>query len=351
MKKTTLLLFALIAFSDLVISQTIGEESEIIDISVPHRDVKLFYGNANHSIDDIVVLSDYFVSYEAASTTLFLYDRKTKMELDKFNISQIDHIVLHRLHYNDKNNYNYFTQRTPFHGVFLNQADIQLHCDRIIMGVVRVKREFKILSFQVIKDKLKLDLLAYDSDDIFKPQDSKEKKHIKLNKYSIAYGQFGFIDNQLKYILFQKNPYRYKKDRKDKYHRLNEVIRTDSIVDYNTIFYKPDTEFFYRKFYSNSEQELISSGLKKNNYGGYVTMPQMVKSKNVLWMYESETDSLLVFDRKMNCLSRSLLSEQIQFNFLDTAPGTYLSFYRKFTPIFASIVMLIEYSEHFRQKV
>jgi len=329
MKKTTLLLFALIAFSDLVISQTIGEESEIIDISIPHRDVKLFYGNANHSIDDIVVLSDYFVSYEAASTTLFLYDRKTKMELDKFNISQIDHIVLHRIHYNDKNNYTYYTQRTPFHGVFLNQADIQLHGNRIIIGVVRVKRDYKILSFQVIKDKLKLDLLAYDSEDIFKPQDSKEKKHIKLNKYDLAFGKFGFIDNQLKYILFQNSPYRYKKERRNGTTRFNEVIRADSIVGYNTLFYKPDTELFFRKFYSNSEQELISSGLKKSNYGGYFTMPRMVKSKDFLWLYESETDSLLVFDRKMICLSRSLLSEQIKFNLLDTARNTYLPFYTR----------------------
>ncbi len=68
-------------------------------------------------------------------------------------------------------------------------------------------------------------------------------------------------------------------------------------------------------------------------------------------LLDEKVNVMLAISGKITSEHETKLTNQLKLSEIEV--GFLLNIYveRKFTPVFASIVMLIEYSEHFRQKV
>ena len=317
MKRILLLLLLIISINSF--SQNTIATKDIADIVLPNPEVELFYGHVNFSANGIVILPKHIIVYSAENATFHLLDKKTKLTLDQKSLFDLKNIVTHRQNFGEYINGKYRklkSYRTPFVDlVAFNEITMYSLSDTSAYGgIIRIKKDYKIVKLFVKNDSLKLHLIDFNIKKSFrKVTKSEKRKKIQFDRYrAVPFRDFiEFKDKQI--FSYGSSPYINKKsinykDNGRKYFR-------DSIINFNSVYYRVNGQDSLRLLYQNPYSD-VSKLYKQRPKNGFWFYPQLYKSKNRLILrLEGEVDSIIIFDENLHRVFKSNLQKEIDKTF------------------------------------
>ena len=286
---------------------------------LPNHEVELFYGNVGYSADQIVVLPEHIIIYDAPTASFHLLRKKDKLNLANLSLFDIPRIRTSRVLYTDNKSSKkpYFVLKSPFQNyAHLNLLDMYSLSDTSVYGgIIRIKKEYKLVKLYVHNDSLKLDLIDYNINKQFVHPSKKELKRKKLyffkfylqtfNKYVEAEGSAC--------IIVRRSPLGYRKPIRT----LKNTIR-DSILNYNVLYVKKNHSDTFNLFYQN-KSAVVQQKLGLDRKFGTDVWPNLFTSKDLLIMHQANLDSLIVFDKDLKRIFTSNLRVQTVKKFPDIA--------------------------------
>ena len=306
------IIFLFLIISTNLFSQNTIPTKDIADIALPNPEVELFYGHVAYSASSIIILPHHIIIYSPEKATFYLLNKENKLNLDHKSLFDIKHIVTRRINHGEDINGKFRTikkYKTPYADYnFYNGLEMYTLSDTSAYGgIIRIKKDYKIVKLFVQDDRLKIKLIDYNLKKIYKPVNKKEKRRkIKLDKKTaINYSKYvEFGDKQ--FWLLGRSPYIYKK--KISYNK--NYIR-DSVLNFNSLFYKRTKDSVLQLLYQNSFSDISKKGIPFKN--GYWFSPQIFSSKDKLLLYlGGKLDSIIIFNQKLERVFESQLLTELK---------------------------------------
>ncbi len=254
------IIFLLLIVSINTFSQNTIATKDIADIALPNPEVELFYGHVDYSADYIVILPKHVIIYSPEKATFHLLDKKSKLNLDQQSLFDIKNIVTKRMRFGENVNGKFRTivsYKTPFvNFTVFNEMEMYSISDTSAFGgIIRVKKDYKIVKLFVENDSLRMDLMDFYPKKSFNKITKQEKRNkIKLDKrISIDFEDYVELGDK-EIFSFGSSPYISKKPIINK-ERGNRYYR-DSILNFNALFYKTNGNDSLKLFYQNSYKEI-----------------------------------------------------------------------------------------------
>lgn len=298
---------------------------DIADIVQPNPEVELFYGNAQYSADKIVILPEHIIVYDAFTATFHLLDKETRLSLGTINLFKIKGINTHRVNFIDEKGKTFLVLKTPFKSS-TSQNMVNMHSlsdTSVYGGLIKVKRDYKVINLFVKNDSLILGLINFDTKNIYKQltKEQKRKENLRFNNFSaIKYKNYVSSESN-SYINLNRSPYCYKKSIKYEM-KSGYIVHRDSLYNFNCIYYRKHNTDSLKLLYQNSYTDVLK--LKKYKKSGFWLSNSITTSKNKLIYYSNSFDSLIVFNEKHDKIFVSQLFEEASAFFKDFKEDNYV---------------------------
>jgi len=228
----------LLILSNILIAQTKIISKDIADVVFPNPEVELFYGDAQNSVDNLMILQKHIVFYDAFKSTFFLLDKENRLLLDKLSMLDIKHIKTktEKVVYYYKGQYKKaYSYKAPFvQYSYLNKINMHSISDTsIYVGLIKIKKSYKIVKLFVRDDKLKIQFVNYEIKDSYihlLGEDQRIQKTITKDIYD--YNEI----NGYQIINLRNSPVINKK--KVNWNLNGLKLKRDSIYSCNAVYYK-----------------------------------------------------------------------------------------------------------------